>query len=577
MKILSILTLVLVSCGQTIKLDEIQKNNSKYENQINISGNIDAARELISNSEFSLKSSNTENVELSIHSLKLEGAGDINKLIKELENLSSIKFAEKNYEVTINNIPKDKLWLSQWALSNVGQDSPRGSQGEIGSDLGALKAWQITKGSKEIVVGVIDTGIDYNHKDLKENMWINEAEKNGIKGVDDDNNGYTDDIYGWDFITANRDKMYHGRPGDPDPIDDNNHGTHCAGIIGAKPNNFEGVAGINWNVSLMALKFLDANGSGSSKDAFNAIVYGADNGAHILSNSWGGGESSRLVKEAIEYAKKKGVIFIAAAGNDGKNNDEKASFPAGYDVDTVLSVAASDNKDRLASFSNYGPLKVHVAAPGVDIMSSIVSGLKGNNGEMYASFSGTSMATPYAAGVAALILANDPSLIGNPLELKRVLMDSVDIKPSMNGRVMSGGRINAFRALNKTFNTVENKNISRKEINVSSPSFHNEVMDKTWSFHEKGASKVRLNFSKIIIDHGFDIAAIYDRDYNLIYKFDGDYSFAFTSPWITGDTIRIRFANSLVKIVDHSINKTTAPFANFDSEGITIDSFEFIK
>ena len=214
------------------------------------------------------------------------------------------------------------------------------------NDIDAPEAWELTTGSANIIVGVIDTGIDYDHEDLKTNIWLNPGESGGGKennNIDDDGNGYKDDYRGWNFIYKSN-----------DPYDDNDHGTHCAGTVGGVGNNGKGVAGVNWNVKLMALKFLGSDGSGGTAEAAEAIIYAVDNGAKVLSNSWGGGDASQVLRDAIQYAHDRGVLFIAAAGNDSKNTDASANYPSNYEVPNVVSVASNDNGDNISSFSNYG-------------------------------------------------------------------------------------------------------------------------------------------------------------------------------------------------------------------------------
>lgn len=529
------------------------------------------------------------------------------KTIALLDSDSEVVFAEPNYKIQLKNTPKDELWLQQWALNNVGQDSPSGSQGEKSADIEALKAWQKSRGSKKVIVGVIDTGIDYTHPDLKGNMWINEAEKNGIPGKDDDGNGWTDDVYGWNFITANRKKAYYNQLGHPDPMDDNGHGSHCAGVIGATPDNINGIAGVNWQVSLMALKFLDSNGSGTSDDAYNAIKFAIANKVDILSNSWGGGSPSKTMLNAIRKASDAGILFVAAAGNDGSNNDYTPSFPANYPVSNVLSVAASDNKDQLASFSNYGQT-VHLAAPGVDIISTIPLSKVSKVKKAYASYSGTSMATPYVAGAAALLLAHDPSLKGKPLEIKKRLTSTVDVVPQLIGRVSSRGRLNLNRALENQVNEeVANGEFSTEQLEIQSPMYTQERVDHSYVIHKKGASRIRLNFEYLLRDsNGFDLFAIYDSSNKLVYNFESSIDEPFTSPWIEGDTIYLRFANAIVALqeeeskyyedVDKAFNdgatlcrevnsskgkyectflSTSTPFPNFESKGLKVNSFDY--
>ncbi|MCB0271271.1 MAG: S8 family serine peptidase, partial [Calditrichaeota bacterium] len=240
-------------------------------------------------------------------------------------------------------------------------------------------------------------------------IWKNPGESGNGKetnGVDDDGNGFVDDWRGWDF--ANNDN---------DPFDDNAHGTHCAGIIGAVGNNNRGVSGINWNVSLVGLKFLTGSGSGSTSDAIDAILYAVQMNIPILSNSWGGGGFSQALADAVEAANQAGILFVAAAGNENNNNDSNPNYPSNYTSENVLAVASSDRRDIRSSFSNYGKTTVDLAAPGSDILSTTPN----NN---YQSFSGTSMATPYAAGTAALVKAQYPNI--NHIALKYRLMGSVD-------------------------------------------------------------------------------------------------------------------------------------------------------
>jgi len=226
-------------------------------------------------------------------------------------------------------------------------------------------------------------------------------------------------------------------------MDDNGHGTHCAGIIGAEGNNNFGIAGINWNVQIMPLKFLGAGGSGTTKDAIEAINYVIDRkqkgvNVRIISASWGSTQRSKALSDAIKRAGDEGILFVAAAGNNGDDSDKRPHFPAGYDLPNMVSVAALDRNDRLASFSNYGAKSVHVAAPGKEILSTWL------NGEFYVA-SGTSMATPEVSGVAALILATDPNM--SVKELRTRLFNSVDKLDSLKGKVSTGGRINAAKAV----------------------------------------------------------------------------------------------------------------------------------
>jgi thermitase len=320
--------------------------------------------------------------------------------------------------------PNDPQFTDQWSLENTGQ---RG--GKFKADINALVAWDKTKGSEKVVVAVLDSGVDYTHPDLQENIWFRPAD---VEEYVDDQLGTVDDLRGFSAV------------GDlSDPMDDNGHGTHCAGIIGAEGDNGMGIAGINWKVQIMPLKFIGAGGSGTTKDAIAAINYVIDRkragvNVRIISASWGSTQKSKALEDAIREAGEAGILFIAASGNASANADKSPHYPASYELPNVISVAALNRKDELASFSNYGAKRVHIAAPGVDILSTWLGGA-------FEEHSGTSMATPEVSGVAALVLAVDPDL--SVTELRERLLKSVDKLDSLNGKVSTGGRINAALAV----------------------------------------------------------------------------------------------------------------------------------
>jgi subtilisin family serine protease len=319
----------------------------------------------------------------------------------------------------------DPMFGIQWSLENTGQDG-----GKSGADIGVLRAWFKTTGSSKVVVAVLDSGVDYTHLDLMNNIWLRPAEMAPYR---DDELGTFNDLHGFNAT----DRW-------TDPMDDNGHGTHCAGIIGAEGDNGKGISGINWNVQIMPLKFLSSTGSGSTKDAIEAINYVIDRkrkgvNVRVISASWGSTQKSRALRDAIKKAGDEGIFFVAAAGNNGDDSDQRPHYPAGYyDLPNVIPVAASDNNDQLASFSNYGAKSVFIAAPGKDILSTWL------NGE-YRMASGTSMATPEVAGVVALVLSLNPKM--SVAELRERLKNSVDKLPSLKGKVVTGGRINAAKAV----------------------------------------------------------------------------------------------------------------------------------
>ena len=337
---------------------------------------------------------------------------------KLLLGLPQVRYVEPNHVVrTVEAVPNDPSLSQLWGLSNTGQTG-----GTADADIDAPEAWDLATGDSNVVVAVTDTGVDFSHPDLAAQRWVNTDDPFG--GGDQDGNGLVDDWSGWDFVND-----------DNDAFDDNQHGTHVSGTVGAVGDNGVGVVGVNWNVKIMPLKFLNAAGSGSTADAIAATLYAADQGADIASNSWGGGPFDQALLDAIEYGAARGMLFVAAAGNDGRSNETTPTYPANYASEAIVSVAATDHADALAFFSNYGATTVDLGAPGVNILST-------TPGNTYGSFSGTSMATPHVAGAAALLKARfpDASLYG----LKNLLLRSVDPIASLSGRTTTGGRLNLY-------------------------------------------------------------------------------------------------------------------------------------
>lgn len=346
----------------------------------------------------------------------------------DLIDAELIDYIAPNFIHTASIVPNDPSFSSLWGMHQLND-----------VDINAPEAWDVTSGDADsaIVIGIVDTGIDYTHPDLAANMWKNLAEANGTPGVDDDGNGVIDDIYGYNALGNNG-----------NPYDDNRHGTHCAGTIGAVGNNGIGVAGVNWKVKLMALKFLSASGSGSDADAVKAINYAVAmrnryGNLKVLSNSWGGGGYNPGLQSAIQAANDAGIIFIAAAGNNTSDNDASPQYPANYEVPNVISVAAIDQNGALASFSNWGRTTVDLAAPGVGIYSTVPGG-------GYASLNGTSMATPHVSGVAGLAFSKMPQY--SPAEVKSLLMGGVKPLAQLNNKVVSPGIVNAAVAVTNPAN-----------------------------------------------------------------------------------------------------------------------------
>ena len=358
---------------------------------------------------------------------------DASTVVNEYLQLPEVEYAEPNFDIEIPDafegplvpvLPHDPQFNDQWALANSGQ---RG--GKQGADISATLAWATTTGTDKVVVAVLDSGVDYTHEDLVQNMWMRPA---NLAPYQDKELGTIDDEYGFNAV----DNL-------SDPMDQNGHGTHCAGIIGAEGENNIGIAGVNWKVQIMPLKFMNAGGFGTTKDAIEAINYVIDRkkagvNVRVISASWGSTQRSRALEDVIRKAYENDILFVAAAGNATTNNDRNPHFPSSYNVPNVVSVAALDRHDKLASFSNYGVKSVAIAAPGVDILSTWL-------GNAYEEKSGTSMATPVVSGVAALILSENPGMSVD--DLKKKLLASTDPIVALKGKTVTGGRVNAAKAL----------------------------------------------------------------------------------------------------------------------------------
>jgi subtilisin family serine protease len=347
--------------------------------------------------------------------------------IRALERDPRISYAEPNF--ILRAAPNDPFLPQLWGLDNYGQ-RVNWTVGMPDADIDGREAWSVSTGSPNVVVAVIDTGVDLSHPDLAANIWVNPGEDCGgcrTNGLDDDGNGYVDDWRGWDFVN-----------GDNNPADDQGHGTHVAGTISAVGDNGLGVTGVTWSTKLMPLKFLGADGSGTTADAISAILYANSKGVPILNNSWGGGEPSQALLDAIEQTDASGELFVAAAGNDFTNTDVEPFYPAGYEVPNVLAVGASDQFDRKAWFSNYGTKTVDLSAPGTNIYSTWPAA-------RYRFADGTSMAAPHASGAAALAQAVFPDSSG--VGVKALLLRAVDPIASLNTASRTGGRLNVDHAV----------------------------------------------------------------------------------------------------------------------------------
>lgn len=431
--------------------------------------------------------------------------------VKSLAQNPNVEIAEPNYIYKINRTPDDPLIGQLWGMKNIGQADSDGDLGVAGVDIDVEKAWDIETNSKNILIAVIDTGVDFNHPDIKDNLWTNEAEANGVVGVDDDANGVIDDIHGYNAITD-----------DGNAMDDQGHGTHVSGTIGAKGNDGKGIVGVTWDAQIMAVKFLDANGSGTLEDAIKAINYATKMGAKVMSNSWGGGGFSQTLLDSIVSSNEAGALFIAAAGNDGSNNDQSSSYPASFQVENIISVAAINNRGGLADFSNFGKRTVHIGAPGVNIYSS--------TGGDYDSWSGTSMATPHVSGAAALVWAHEPTLTA--AQVKERLLLTARPTAGLRGKTKTGGLLNVYNALTNTTPPPDPNdpvNWVTAPANYASAMPYLKNTNETYEVTLEGATEMSLYFEKFETEGNYDTLQIIDGNGNVIQTMSGSNDDSFSA------------------------------------------------
>ena len=369
-----------------------------------------------------------------------------------------VEYAEPNYIRKATTIPNDTIFGQQWALNNTGAFAG----GTPDADIDAPEAWDVSTGNRGVIIAVIDTGVDYNHIDLVQNIWKN-PDENCTNGIDDDGNGYIDDCVGWDFVNNNN-----------QPLDDDPHGTHVAGIIGALGNNMVGISGVMWYVQMMPLKFIGfhedpeecggSNFCGEVADEVAAIEYAVANGAKVINASYGGYEFSNAERDAIAAANTANITFVASAGNDGANNDLMPLYPASLDLPNIISVAATDQNDQRAAFSNFGATSVDVAAPGVYILSTIPAFIEPNG---YDFFNGTSMAAPHVSGLAGLLQGYYTHF--NHHQVIATILIYTDRINSLIGSIGTAGRINAYRAISslQTPESVSSRSLSTSSIAVT--------------------------------------------------------------------------------------------------------------
>ncbi|MBV7314110.1 S8 family serine peptidase [Shewanella sp. NIFS-20-20] len=490
--------------------------------------------------------------------ISLGRGGDVKQAIKMMSAHPAVKYAEPNYRLHTLATPDDTRYGELWGLNNTGQTS-----GTADADIDAAEAWDISTGSSDVVVAVIDTGVDYNHSDLAGNIWTNPGEIAG-NGIDDDGNGVVDDVHGFNAINNSG-----------DPFDDNAHGTHVSGTIGAKGNNANGVVGVNWDVSIIGCKFLDSSGSGSTAGAIACVNYVTDLKVNrgvdvkITNNSWGGGGFSQALKDAIDAGGDAGIMFVAAAGNGAYDNDASPSYPASYDSDAIVAVASTDHNDAMSGFSQYGLTSVDLGAPGSAILSTVPGG-------GYSSFSGTSMATPHVVGAAALAWSVNPDL--DVAEMKELLLSSGDDNAALNGKTVSGKRLNVNNALEAAdpspafklnvtpgTQTIEAGASASYEFSVGSVAGWDNTVSLSFSV-DPALAGVSLSTDSAMAGDTFtlDVATMSDTAW-------GDYAIEVTG--VDGDIVKSKTVNLTVipqGLADYPYsNDTPVAIPDNNSEGIT--------
>jgi subtilisin family serine protease len=342
-------------------------------------------------------------------------SGSTDELQKRLRHTDGVAYAEPDFFqfASVEKVPNDPLYTLDYALVDSPEDH----------DIDAPSAWGTRTGCAK--VAILDTGIDTDHSDLAPNVYKSDDKPNN--GKDDDKNGYVDDTYGWNVIA-----------GKGSGEDDNGHGTHVSGIVAGRGNNGNGSTGLCWSAKLVAVKFMNSKGKGSTSAAIDGIDYAVKNGAKIVNCSFGSSSKSSALHDAVDYAQDHNVLLVVAAGNDSENIDKNPIYPASYTDSNILAVAASTSDDTLASFSNFGSENVDVAAPGDSIFSTYL-----NDG--YKVLSGTSMAAPYVSGTAAMLRKDESDATYG--QLRKAIREKVDKPPALNGKVVYNGRLNVQKAL----------------------------------------------------------------------------------------------------------------------------------
>jgi subtilisin family serine protease len=421
--------LVITVIGSCVNLSTVVNAEGK-EMDTNVIVASDFTKEelenLISKNIDNVEAEVTEQYEFGMMLVNLKGKGDVASILSEIEKESGVEFAQQDYEVSCEvnlqeTVPEDNYFDYQWGLHNYGQLI--GGFGIEGVDINVLPAWKITEGSQDVVVGVLDSGVDINHEDLQGSIYVNQNEIPD-NGIDDDANGYIDDVNGWDFLNDDN-TVYDSVYGDL-------HGTYVAGIVAADKNNI-GICGVAPNVQIMPLKFIDTS-KGKTSDAIKAIQYAERMGVDIINCSWGGYNYNKALKKTMKNSK---ILFVCSSGNEANCTDEREFYPTCFNINNIITVGAIDNQGDMPNFSNYGS-DVDVVAPGLNVIGT-------TPGNGYLIGSGTSFAAPYVTGIAALIKSVKQD--STYKEIKKAIVKHVVVEDGLQGKVNTSGRVDAYAAL----------------------------------------------------------------------------------------------------------------------------------
>lgn len=440
---------------------------------------------------------------------------------------------------------QDPQMGKSWALSNLGQTIENLGNGIKGIDIGAIKTWDTLAETKNAVIAILDSGIDLNHEDLKNNLWVNllELEPNLL---DDDHNQFVNDLHGWNFVDNNNNVQ-----------DDNNHGTSVAGVIGADAKNGLGTRGLIEKGALMVVKILDSNGTGSTEKAVRGIEYAVKNGAKVINASWGGTIFDQALFDTIQWANEKGVLVVCAAGNEPKDNDtdERPIYPASFRLSNIVSVAAHDFRGEMADFTSYGKDSVHLAAPGVGIFTTMIGG--------YRFMDGTSFAAPFVVAASALLKTQEPNLTPNEIK-KRLIGNAIPMHYYVKEKLNSGGRLNAYSLLKNVVTpqipTPTQWNQLPKTIETAHPYSNN--FKQVFEVVQTGAKHMRVHFVKLELENSYDTVALKDSQGRIAMTYTGKMN-DFWSADILGDKLQLEFVSDFsnaqwgfaIDLIEFSANK----------------------